>query len=118
MEKRSTHEKWERKMNEDLFIRAKTKSGQEVLVDRRKPDFATQIELKIVGGAPVLEFFCLDVLSKEGEQSDVEIDLEEGSVEPIARIALSPTALESLEEIMLEIFGTEEEGSCGCGQNH
>jgi hypothetical protein len=106
-------------MNEGFVFTTTTKSGRKVIVDQRQPDFATNVNLRLVGGAPVLEFYCLDArcLDEEGNEcdQDIEMYLEEGALEPIAQIALSPSALDQLQEIILGIEEEEHEGHCGCG---
>lgn len=83
------------------IFKAKSKKGHEVLIDQRQPEFATHVNLRAVGGAPVLEFYYMDVRPMdESEEDELEFDLEEGMLEPIAQIALSPTALDQLEELI------------------
>lgn len=104
-------------MNEGFVFTTTTKSGKKVMVDQRQPDFATNVNLRLVGGAPVLEFYCLDVKPTDGEEDDqdIELDIEEGILEPIAQIALSPTALDQLQDIIMGIEEEEHEEGCGCG---
>lgn len=110
-------------MNEGFVFTATTKSGQKVLVDQRQPAFATNVNLRIVGGAPVLEFYCVDVNCVDETEDcgeDIELDLEEGVLEPIAQIALSPSALDQLQELILGIEDEDEDDhghGCGCCEN-